>query len=71
MGFLGIVRAIYFALLGLSPFEIGVLLSIATFVSAIHHLTRARLIRDTHIWVRNKTDMTGHILKGEDANAFT
>ena len=28
MGFLGIVRAIYFALLGLSPFEIGILLSI-------------------------------------------
>lgn len=39
MGFLGVVRAIYFALLGLSPVEIGLLLSIATFVSAIHHLT--------------------------------
>jgi MFS family permease len=39
MGFLGVVRAIYFALLGLSPVEIGILLSIATFVSAIHHLT--------------------------------
>jgi MFS family permease len=36
---LGVVRAIYFALLGLSPVEIGILLSIATFVSAIHHLT--------------------------------
>jgi MFS family permease len=30
MGFLGVVRAIYFALLGLSPIEIGVLLSLAT-----------------------------------------
>jgi MFS family permease len=39
MGFLGVVRAIYFALLGFSPVEIGILLSIATFVSAIHHLT--------------------------------
>jgi MFS family permease len=39
MGFLGVVRAIYFALLGLSYIEIGVLLSLATFVSAIHHIT--------------------------------
>ena len=39
MGFLGVVRAIYFAMLGFSPIEIGVLLSIATFVSAIHHIT--------------------------------
>jgi DHA1 family multidrug resistance protein-like MFS transporter len=39
MGFLGVVRAIYFALLGFSPVEIGLLLSIATFLSAIHHIT--------------------------------
>lgn len=39
MGFLGVVRAIYFALLGLSPVEIGILLSLATFVSAVHHIT--------------------------------
>ncbi len=39
MGFLQVVRVIYFALLGFSPVEIGVLLSIATFVSAIHHIT--------------------------------
>jgi MFS family permease len=39
MGFLGVVRAIYFAQLGLSPVEIGILLSLATFVSAVHHIT--------------------------------
>jgi DHA1 family multidrug resistance protein-like MFS transporter len=39
MGFLQVVRVIYFALLGFSPVEIGFLLSIATFVSAIHHVT--------------------------------
>jgi len=39
MGFLQVVRAIYFALLGFSPVEIGLLLSIATFLSAIHHIT--------------------------------
>ncbi len=39
MGFLGVVRAIYFAMLGFSPIEIGLLLSLATFVSAIHHIT--------------------------------
>lgn len=39
MGFLQVVRAIYFALLGFSPITIGLLLSIATFVSAIHHIT--------------------------------
>jgi MFS family permease len=39
MGFLQVVRVIYFALLGFSPVEIGLLLSIATFVSAIHHIT--------------------------------
>jgi DHA1 family multidrug resistance protein-like MFS transporter len=38
MGFLQIVRSIYFALLGFSPVEIGVLLSFATFISAIHHI---------------------------------
>jgi MFS family permease len=39
MGFLQVVRTIYFALLGFSPVEIGLLLSIATFLSAIHHIT--------------------------------
>jgi MFS family permease len=39
MGFLQVVRAIYFALLGYSAVEIGLLLSIATFLSAIHHIT--------------------------------
>ena len=39
MGFLQVVRAIYFALLGFSPVEIGLLLSIATFLSALHHIT--------------------------------
>ena len=39
MGFLQVVRAIYFALLGFSPVEIGLLLSIATFLSAVHHIT--------------------------------
>jgi MFS family permease len=39
MGSLQVVRAIYFALLGYSPIEIGLLLSIATFVSALHHIT--------------------------------
>ncbi len=38
MGFLQVVRAIYFALLGFSPIEIGLLLSIATFVSALHSI---------------------------------
>lgn len=38
MGFLQVVRAIYFALLGFSPITIGLLLSIATLVSAIHHI---------------------------------
>jgi MFS family permease len=38
MGFLQVVRAIYFALLGFSPVEIGFLLSIATFVSALHSI---------------------------------
>jgi len=39
MGFLMIVRAIYFYLLGFNKIEVGLLLSIATFVSAIHHIT--------------------------------
>ena len=39
MGFLQVVRAIYFALLGFTPVEIGLLLSLATFVSALHHIT--------------------------------
>jgi MFS family permease len=39
MGFLQVVRAIYFALLGYSAVEIGLLLSIATFLSSIHHIT--------------------------------
>lgn len=38
MGFLQVVRAIYFSLLGYSPIQIGFLLSIATFVSAIHSI---------------------------------
>ncbi|MFX0202271.1 MAG: MFS transporter, partial [Candidatus Hodarchaeota archaeon] len=39
MGFLQVVRAIYFALLGFSPFTIGLLLSVATVVSAFHHIS--------------------------------
>jgi MFS family permease len=39
MGFLMVVRAIYFYLLGFNEIEVGLLLSIATFVSAIHHIT--------------------------------
>lgn len=38
MGFLQVVRAIYFSLLGYSPIQIGFLLSIATFVSALHSI---------------------------------
>lgn len=38
MGFLQVVRSIYFALLGFSFVEIGLLLSFATFISAIHHI---------------------------------
>ena len=38
MGFLQILRSIYFALLGFSPVEIGLLLSFATLVSAVHHI---------------------------------
>ncbi|MBN2336870.1 MFS transporter [Candidatus Bathyarchaeota archaeon] len=36
MGFLQVVRSIYFALLGYSPVEIGLLLSIATIVGAVN-----------------------------------
>ncbi len=39
MGFMMIVRAIYFSLLGFSPVLIGVLMSFATLVSAVHHIT--------------------------------
>lgn len=39
MGFLQVVRAIYFALLGYTAVEIGLLLSLATVVSAVHHIT--------------------------------
>ncbi|MBD3172607.1 hypothetical protein GF326_09055, partial [Candidatus Bathyarchaeota archaeon] len=39
MGFLQVVRAIYFALLGYSAVKIGLLLSIATLLSAVHHIT--------------------------------
>jgi len=39
MGFLQVVRAIYFSLLGFTPVEIGLLLSFATFISALHHIT--------------------------------
>lgn len=39
MGFLQVVRAIYFALLGYTNVEIGLLLSLATLVSAFHSVT--------------------------------
>ena len=39
MGFLQVVRAIYFALLGYTAVEIGLLLSLATLVSAFHSVT--------------------------------
>jgi MFS family permease len=39
MGFLEVVRAVYFYLLGFSEIEIGLLLSLATLVSAVHHLS--------------------------------
>ncbi len=38
MGFLEVVRAIYFALLGFSPVEIGLLLSVATLISALNNI---------------------------------
>jgi MFS family permease len=38
MGFLQVVRAIYFALLGFSPVEIGLLLSVATLISAVNNI---------------------------------
>jgi MFS family permease len=39
MGSLQVLRAIYFAMLGFNPIEIGMLLSLATFVSAINQIT--------------------------------
>jgi len=39
MGFRMVAYAIYFNLLGYSPVRVGLLLSIATFMSAIHHIT--------------------------------
>jgi DHA1 family multidrug resistance protein-like MFS transporter len=39
MGFTMLIRSIYFALLGFSPVQIGLLLSIGTFVSALHHIS--------------------------------
>jgi MFS family permease len=39
MGFLQVVRAIYFALLGYTAVEIGLLLSLATLVSALNNVT--------------------------------
>jgi MFS family permease len=38
MGFLQVVRAIYFALLGFSPVEIGLLLSVGTLISALNNI---------------------------------
>ena len=38
MGFLQVIRPIYFHLLGFSPVKIGILITIATFVSAIHSI---------------------------------
>jgi DHA1 family multidrug resistance protein-like MFS transporter len=39
MGFTMLIRSIYFALLGFSPVQIGLLLSLGTFVSALHHIS--------------------------------
>ena len=39
MGFLMVVRAIYFNLLGFSPLTIGLILSFASAVSALHHIS--------------------------------
>ncbi len=39
MGFLQVVRVIYFALLGFSPLAIGFLLSVGTAISALHHIS--------------------------------
>ena len=38
MGFIQVVRAIYFAILGYTPLEVGLLLSTAAFLSALHHM---------------------------------
>jgi len=39
MGFLEVVRAIYFSLLGFSPLTIGLLVSVATVATAFHHIS--------------------------------
>ncbi|NIR16961.1 MAG: MFS transporter, partial [Desulfobacterales bacterium] len=39
LGFTFLVRPTYFALLGFSPTVIGILLSLATFVAALRHIT--------------------------------
>ena len=39
MGFVMVVRVIYFRLLGFSALEVGLLLSFATAISAIRHIT--------------------------------
>ena len=39
MGFLQVVKVIYFSLLGFGPLTIGILLSIGTAVSAFHHIS--------------------------------
>ncbi len=39
MGFTMLIRSIYFALLGFTPVQIGLLLSLGTFVSALHHIS--------------------------------
>lgn len=38
MGFIEVVRAIYFALLGFTPVQIGLLLSVGTFISALNNV---------------------------------
>lgn len=38
-GFMMVVRVIYFSLLGYTPLEVGLLLSIAQVVSAVHHIS--------------------------------
>lgn len=38
MGFIEVVRAIYFALLGFTPVEIGLLLSVGTLISALNNI---------------------------------
>ena len=38
LGFLEVVRAIYFSLLGFDVLTVGFLLSVGTFASALHHV---------------------------------